>query len=267
MCLICGHVGCGRYKGGHAYHHFTQAHHHYAMELETQRVWDYAGDGYVHRLIQNQSDGQLVELPDPQTKQANSVQLKWSQDKVDAIGLEFTHLLTSSLESQRAWYEDQLSSASLRVLNTETKYQELQSQFDRLKLEKTFTDETLTALHEKVQEFEVRLKTSDTNRSGNSASQKRIGQLEQDVEEERAVTKALLVNQTQWQEELKKRSEKVKQLEKDKAELQDQLRDIMMHLDAQQKLDRTAAALSPEERQNLSINIRPSPQNKSRRRK
>jgi BRCA1-associated protein len=26
--------------------------HLYALELETQRVWDYAGDGYVHRLIQ-----------------------------------------------------------------------------------------------------------------------------------------------------------------------------------------------------------------------
>ena len=35
----------------------------YALELETQRVWDYAGDGYVHRLIQNTIDGKLVELP------------------------------------------------------------------------------------------------------------------------------------------------------------------------------------------------------------
>jgi BRCA1-associated protein len=33
------------------------------MELETQRVWDYKGDNYVHRLIQTRTDGKLVELP------------------------------------------------------------------------------------------------------------------------------------------------------------------------------------------------------------
>ena len=34
------------------------------MELATQRVWDYKGDNYVHRLIQNKVDGKLVELPE-----------------------------------------------------------------------------------------------------------------------------------------------------------------------------------------------------------
>jgi hypothetical protein len=33
--------------------------------LESQRVWDYTGDGYVHRLIQNLVDGKLVELAGP----------------------------------------------------------------------------------------------------------------------------------------------------------------------------------------------------------
>lgn len=32
------------------------------MELETKKVWDYAGDNYVHRLIQSKTDGKLVEL-------------------------------------------------------------------------------------------------------------------------------------------------------------------------------------------------------------
>lgn len=30
--------------------------------METQRVWDYVGDNYVHRLIQSKTDGKLVEL-------------------------------------------------------------------------------------------------------------------------------------------------------------------------------------------------------------
>lgn len=61
--MICGHIGCGRYNDAHAYHHYMETNHLYALELETQRVWDYAGDGYVHRLIQNTIDGKLVELP------------------------------------------------------------------------------------------------------------------------------------------------------------------------------------------------------------
>ena len=95
ICLICGHVGCGRYKSGHASDHWKESGHCFALELETQRVWDYAGarrraslpvqkrappppppsfrtqstpppgDGYVHRLIQSKTDGKLVEVPSP----------------------------------------------------------------------------------------------------------------------------------------------------------------------------------------------------------
>ena len=65
ICLICGHVGCGRYRAGHAADHWRAAGHAYALELEAQRVWDYAADGYVHRLIQSKTDGKLVEVPRP----------------------------------------------------------------------------------------------------------------------------------------------------------------------------------------------------------
>jgi hypothetical protein len=30
------------------------------------QVWDYVGDGYVHRLIQSSLDGKLVEVPSPE---------------------------------------------------------------------------------------------------------------------------------------------------------------------------------------------------------
>jgi len=60
-CLICGSVGCGRYTHGkHALSHFHETSHCYALELRTQRVWDYVRDGFVHRLIQSKTG--LVEL-------------------------------------------------------------------------------------------------------------------------------------------------------------------------------------------------------------
>lgn len=65
ICLICGHVGCGRYRGSHAATHWQESGHGYALELESQRVWDYASDAYVHRLIRSKTDGKLVEVPAP----------------------------------------------------------------------------------------------------------------------------------------------------------------------------------------------------------
>ena len=50
------------------------------MELGSNRVWDYAGDNYVHRLVQNKADGKLVEVDE----RSNNVQ----EEKIDALNLE-----------------------------------------------------------------------------------------------------------------------------------------------------------------------------------
>jgi BRCA1-associated protein len=68
----------------------------YALELETQRVWDYAGDGYVHRLIRNRTDGKLVELPSASMGTAEggdgrgpSEKDALGAEKIEAIGIEY----------------------------------------------------------------------------------------------------------------------------------------------------------------------------------
>ena len=119
ICLICGNVGCGRYSSAHAFDHHQSSGHLYALELETQRVWDYLNDGYVHRLIVNKVDGKLVELhapasnirgpvPDRQVN-TNDTEKSLSLQKLDHISLEYTYLLTSQLDSQRLHYETQLA--------------------------------------------------------------------------------------------------------------------------------------------------------------
>lgn len=35
------------------------------MNLGSNRVWDYVGDNFVHRLVQNKGDGKLVEGSSP----------------------------------------------------------------------------------------------------------------------------------------------------------------------------------------------------------
>ncbi|MCJ1419993.1 hypothetical protein MMC32_006349 [Xylographa parallela] len=115
ICLICGTVGCGRYDAAHAFLHYQESSHCFAMDLTTQRVWDYASDGYVHRIVQNKTDGKLVELPS-----TNNTSLPLDditddylpREKLDSIGLEYTHLLTSQLESQRLYFEEKVERAA-----------------------------------------------------------------------------------------------------------------------------------------------------------
>ncbi|KAI9741275.1 MAG: hypothetical protein M1834_002992 [Cirrosporium novae-zelandiae] len=117
ICLICGNVGCGRYDLAHALAHYRETSHCFAMDMSTQRVWDYASDGYVHRILQNQSDGNMMELPaatanDPHQREVPDDYDFVPREKLDNIGLEYTHLLTSQLESQRAYFEEILERAA-----------------------------------------------------------------------------------------------------------------------------------------------------------
>ncbi|MFS8009447.1 putative transcription factor C2H2 family [Helianthus anomalus] len=93
-CLICGFVGCGRYKKGHAIEHYRQAQHCYSLELETKQIWDYVGDKYVHRL--------------------NHQKLVASRSKGDTIVDEYNFLLATQMETQRQHYEALLAEAKGR---------------------------------------------------------------------------------------------------------------------------------------------------------
>ncbi|TVU02897.1 hypothetical protein EJB05_51363 [Eragrostis curvula] len=160
ICVICGHVGCGRYKGGHAIEHWKETQHCYSLELETQKVWDYAGDNYVHRLIQSKTDGKLVEYNCHGGHAADStcwiccgdagISEALLNSKVEAIVEEYNDLLTSQLEKQRNYYESllleakeenerEISAAIEKALSA--KAQKLQAKLDKCLEEKRFLDE------------------------------------------------------------------------------------------------------------------------------
>ncbi len=42
--------------------HFELTSHTFSLQVGGSRVWDYAGDNYVHRLIQSKTDGKVVEF-------------------------------------------------------------------------------------------------------------------------------------------------------------------------------------------------------------
>lgn len=109
ICLICGHLGCGRYDEAHAFAHFEHTNHNFAMDISTQHIWNYVGDEYVHRLIQNKADGKLVELPGSAMEKRATDHLP--MDKLENMSQEYTQLLQSQLDSQRTYFEEQVERA------------------------------------------------------------------------------------------------------------------------------------------------------------
>ena len=66
---MCGYIGCGRYNAKHAVKHFEVLKHSFSMELDSQRIWSYKGDNYVHRLIKTRKD-----TPKEETKNSSPSQ-------------------------------------------------------------------------------------------------------------------------------------------------------------------------------------------------
>jgi BRCA1-associated protein len=107
-----------RFYTSHAGQHYDETLHAYALDTDTQHVWDFAGQGYVHRLLQNKEDGKLVEVNDPNntTSQERSLSpgLSDAQEgevvhrKLEGFASQYYTLLKSQLEQQRIFYEGRL---------------------------------------------------------------------------------------------------------------------------------------------------------------
>jgi len=100
---------------GHAKQHYDETLHAYAVDTETQHVWDFVGQGFVHRLIQNFEDGKIVEVADPTntTSQERSLvpgltdaeEEEVVHRKLEECANEYNNLLKGQLEQQRLYFQ------------------------------------------------------------------------------------------------------------------------------------------------------------------
>lgn len=202
ICLLCGHVGCGRYVGGHAYQHYLESQHCYCMELGNNRVWDYVGDNFVHRLLQNKGDGKLVEGPAPGKDDEN----------LDAMQMEFTYLLSSQLEAQRKNYEEKINRLEKQ---SKTELDELKQKTSGCVEENDNLKAIISKLNKEKLSTEKRLQQQNS----------KMNQLQSELNEEREMNKALQRNQLIFQEKLKSQETELK-------DLREQIRDLMFTLEA-----------------------------------
>lgn len=217
MCITCGHVACGRYINGHAYDHFSETQHTYAMQLTDNQVWDYAGDNYVHRLLANKTDGKPVEVEGADA-------YRQAEEKVEAVQLEYTYLLTQQLESQRKYYEKLLKDSEKQ---SQKKIKELTS-----KNKKTTDD--LLELQEKYQQL-----TKDKNALDKKLHlvQGKFAKTQSSLTEEAQINKCLTLNQEQFQQKLKQTEEELCAKNTKITELEEQLRDLMFYIESKDKID------------------------------
>eukprot|EP01087_Luapelamoeba_hula_P019453 TRINITY_DN6450_c0_g1_i1.p1 TRINITY_DN6450_c0_g1~~TRINITY_DN6450_c0_g1_i1.p1 ORF type:complete len:581 (+),score=84.97 TRINITY_DN6450_c0_g1_i1:154-1743(+) len=226
ICLICGHVGCGRYKAGHANGHYEQSQHTYALELETQRVWDYLGDNYVHRLIQNKADGKLVELSGPNELDSH-VKEEIIESKRTAVSLEYTYLLTSQLETQRDYWEKEMEKLKHR---RDTQRSHLEAQ-----IKEANTNKELLSKEMKEQQKVAKKKYAQL--------QKKYAESEKEIEFLKQCNDMLKQNQDLLKEQTAK-AEAVRQKQEldnqqKMKELEDQVRDLMFFIDATKKIEQS----------------------------
>ncbi|XP_023816620.1 BRCA1-associated protein isoform X1 [Oryzias latipes] len=229
ICLICGHIGCGRYVSRHAYKHFEETQHTYAMQLTNHRVWDYAGDNYVHRLVASKTDGKMVQFE----CEGDTCQ----EEKVDGLQLEFSYLLTSQLESQRIYWENKIvhleKETAEEINNMKAKFKETLERCDNL-------EQRLGEISKERQSLEKK----STQLSG------RVLKLSQELKEEQEMNRCLRANQAQLQAQLAEEERKAKESGERKdaviAELQEQLRDVMFYLETQQKIEQLSSEARSE---------------------
>ncbi|XP_026287588.1 BRCA1-associated protein [Frankliniella occidentalis] len=224
ICLICGHVGCGRYVKGHAYDHYDETKHCYSMQLGSNRVWDYVGDNFVHRLLQNKGDGKLVEGSAPGKQDV-------SDEKLDSVQLEFTYMLTSQLDSQRMYFEEQLVRLDQQTSAERT---ELKEEVQQLREENKVLQSKVSSLTKEKQMVEKKLQQFS----------ERLGSTQKELQEEKQLSGALTQNQGGWQKKFTALESQFHQYqtEKDKeiSELKEQLRDVMFFLEAQKQISESA---------------------------
>ncbi|CCJ29710.1 unnamed protein product [Pneumocystis jirovecii] len=248
ICLICGHIGCGRYDLAHAYEHYTNTGHCYSMDIETERVWDYAGDGYVHQLIQNKIDGSLLEFPstsyyantDSAASEQNELDLK---NKLESISLEYTYLLTSQLEYQRIYYEDKIMEAADKAKKA----------LEEEKLAKKETSNVTKKLLELQEDFNQHQKKTEDLKKLNSLNERKVekfSEIAQHMEKEWKDEKLLNSKLMQRIEHLNSQNNKIKldleDSKKKNQDLSDQLRDIMFYISSQKHIDTIDDTLKQE---------------------
>ena len=206
------------------------------MDMTTQRVWDYGSDGYVHRIMQDKSDGKLMELPSAREDYDHGYNTGHHveeedlvpREKLDSIAMEYTHLLTSQLDSQRLYFEEKLELAADRASQASTSA--LSASEASTKAQAQLAE--LQSAHETLSKRIIPQLEVERTRFSTKASrfEEMARKLEKQWREENTMTKSLM-------ERIEYLDTEVKKLRDEKKDLEEQNRDLAFFVSGREKLE------------------------------
>ena len=260
ICLICGNVGCGRYKGGHAKEHWKESAHNFALEIETQHVWDYAEDTWVHRLIREKGDSKVIELPSSRSGGLGAGRADHGEDmvpreKLERIGMEYTHLLTSQLESQRVYFEElvgkavaKASAASSAAALASNRAEEAISKLNELQIAHAhLRDEVVVGLEKDLAREKKKAEKASEMARGFSKS----------FMDEKKVNEGLMERIEHVNGGMAAMSTEMSKLKEENADLAEQNRDLLFSITAQDKLKDMEGGLEVGELEGGTLSLPP----------
>lgn len=231
VCLVCAYVGCGRYHAHHSRNHYLATLHAYAIEVQTQQVWDYVGDGYVHRLLYHPysaggesggEGGKIVEVPDPNTNSnqrprhapmPEAMEEEMVHRKLENWAEQYTVLLSTGLQEQQTRFDARLAA--------------LRTAFSPSYRTSSSGATVVAALRQEKRQMEKRC----------AGARERLRKVREEVGFLSAVNASLEANQESVAASLREAQEELMKTEKERetmvGPLEERLRQLMMRLDCQ----------------------------------
>lgn len=241
MCVICAYVGCGVYKYKHAHQHFAETQHPFALNLEditfwsgeklrAGSVWDYVSDRFVNRLLTS-DDGKIVEVTyDERPDAAASSSGGAPQETCCGSG-------SAAAVSEEDVENDRGLQAAVYASRMDAIVDDYRRRLERMEAEHAAEREKLEAeirnlkagLGESGKERKVlNRKVADAERAARGLRDKN--------EFMKNLTETLLRDKNAWNDEVEKVKSQLSESEASRRGLEEQLRDLMMHLEAQAKI-------------------------------
>jgi BRCA1-associated protein len=222
--------------------------------MDTQRVWDYAGDCYVHRLIQNRADGKLVEVPEMPFVDV---------EKSDKMAIEYSHLMTTQLDSQRQYYETELERAYAQAVHVQDEYQhKLDHETAQWKTLQTCVDVLTQENNTLKNKLKEAMRDNKQLHAKLDKAEKALVEQAKKLEEEALMNQLLRQNQVDLKKLIDARDADVQ-------DLQEQVRDLMVFLETRDKIEKDAEdrGISTSELQQATIMTVPSKTKKKKKNK
>jgi BRCA1-associated protein len=214
ICLVCGHVGCARFLNQHSLAHYTETNHPFALELSTQRVWDYTQDTYIHRVIRHK-DGDLISVG----KSSGDV---FVSEAIESMAKQYQSNLKSKIQETKKEYQSTIQVMETKNMDYVTM---LAEQISIVDVERIQVVRERDVFAKKLKQVTT---LNDTLTKKVNVLQQKLISVEKERKESECLYESIAMNLKQVKEQNATQKEEI-------AELKEQVRDLMFFIETLEK--------------------------------